>query len=119
MSEPAAVAALTDEPECKHGDWITVDAAKGLHECVKCKFQTMLPCLLHGRVECATCLETIRRATAPVPAEPVAWLVGNDPDTAATYNRSQREQAFDAARRWGCSITALTTAAGAPEFSKP
>ena len=50
-------------------------------------------------------------------AAPVAWMVGDDPDSAATYNRSKREDAYDAARRWRCGITALTTVPGAPELA--
>jgi len=47
----------------------------------------------------------------------IAWMVGNDPDTAATYNRAQSEAAHDAARRWGCSITGLISCG--PEFDAP
>jgi len=49
--------------------------------------------------------------------QPVAWMVGDDPDSAATYNRSKRADAYDAARRWNCGITALTTVPGAPELA--
>ena len=51
--------------------------------------------------------------------EPIAWMVGNDPMTAAVYNKGEKEKAFDAARRWKTSITGLQVVAGAPTFAAP
>jgi len=49
-------------------------------------------------------------------SEIVAWMVGSDAATAAVYNAGQKEAAFDAARRWDRSITALVVAPGAPDL---
>lgn len=69
----------------------------------------------HGRA--GKWIVTSCAAAERAAGQPVAWMVGDDPDSAATYNRSKRADAYDAARRWNCGITALTTAAGAPEFT--
>lgn len=44
----------------------------------------------------------------------VGWMVGNDPQTAAMYNASHRDDAMDAARRWNVNLTALVVHPGAP-----
>jgi hypothetical protein len=59
------------------------------------------------------------RAAPAVPREPVAWMVGSDPDTAATYPRAKRDEAYDAARRWGRSVTALVVHPDAPTLTPP
>ena len=43
-------------------------------------------------------------------AEPVAWMVGRDPQSAATYNAGAKQEAFDAARRWVAPIVPLYAA---------
>ena len=46
----------------------------------------------------------------------VGWMVhSNDIEHAALYNISQREEAFDAAKRWGACLTALAVHPQAPD----
>ncbi len=51
-----------------------------------------------------------------VPDNIVGWMVfTDDPASAAMYNRSERDKAFSAARRWKASITALVKHPDAPD----
>ena len=58
---------------------------------------------------------------AQIPREPmlVGWMVGAKLENAAMYNISQREDAFDAAKRWGTCITGLVAHPDAPDLAQP
>ena len=45
----------------------------------------------------------------------VGWMVGDADNRPAMYNLSQKEQAFDAARRWNSPIVALVVHPEAPQ----
>lgn len=90
----------------------------------RCDMTTILDAvrLLHPATEahshekdCPICAAIVQAEREPTI---VGWVVfGDDTDNCAMYNLSERDEAFDAAKRWGCRISAVVIHPDSPDIT--